>query len=82
MPLWLQVTFAVCSIVVGPLVGYLSAKRGAERGTAVALAVHDTLINEIKSEVAKLRDAKHLHASRITEHEAWIDVLKRKAGIG
>ncbi len=59
----------------------MAAKRGAQKGLEIALAVHDTLLKEIQSEILKLRDAKHEHANRISEHEAWIDVLKRRQGL-
>ncbi len=81
MPAWLTITLAVCSIVIGPLFAHLAAKRGAQQGIAVSLAVLDTHIKEIQREIALLRNAKHEHANRLTEHGADLHVLKRKAGL-
>jgi hypothetical protein len=78
MPLWLAIVFAVCSIVVGPWAAHTAAKRGAQRGLDIALAVHDTLIKEMQREIVMLRQAKHEHAGFLTRHEAEIEVLQRR----
>jgi hypothetical protein len=79
---WLQITLAIAGIVVSPFVAYSAAKRGVQRGIDIASAVHSAQIKEIQSEVVNLRHAKHEIAQRVTEHEAWLAVLRRKAGIG
>lgn len=81
MPTWLQITLALAGVIVGPWVAHAAAKRGAQQGLEIALAVHDTLIKELQKEVAMLRHAKHEHANRLTEHEADLYVLKHKANL-
>lgn len=78
MPTWLQITLAVVALVAPWVSGFF----GVQRGMSVGLAVHEEKIGAMQREIVLLRDAKHTIASRVTEHEAWIDVLKRKAGVG
>lgn len=77
MPTGFEITLTVVALVGPWVAGYF----GVQRGMAVGLAVHGTQIKELQEEVLRLRHAKHDIASRVTEHEAWIDVLKRKSGI-
>lgn len=77
MPVWLQITLAVAGIVVAPFVAHMAAKRGAQRGLEIALAVHDATIAMLKDEVVKLRQAKHDHAGFLTQHEMRIEMLER-----
>lgn len=78
MPTWLQILCAVAALVGPWIAGYF----GMRQGMAVGLAVHEAQIKALQSEVVLLREAKHLIASRVTEHEAWIDVIKNKLGLG
>jgi hypothetical protein len=78
MPTWLQYSLAVLGLLCPWVAGYF----GVQRGMSVGLAVHGDQIRELQAEVLRLRESKHTIAQRVTEHEAWIDVLKRKAGVG
>lgn len=81
MPLWLQIAFAVAAIVVPPLAAYFAAKRGIVRGMEIGMAVHGEQIKSLQNEVVFLRNSKHEHAQRLTQHEAYLAVIKRKLGI-
>jgi uncharacterized protein YneF (UPF0154 family) len=78
MPTWLGILIAVVGLIGPWIAGYF----GVQRGMSVGLAVHSEQIRELQSEIARLRESKHTIAQRVTEHEAWIEVLKRRAGIG
>jgi hypothetical protein len=78
MPIWLQALLGVTAIVGPAVAGYF----GMQRGMAVGLAVHAEQIRYLQNEVSKLRDAKHAIANRVTDHEAWLTVLKNKLGMG
>lgn len=78
IPEWLGIALAVVGLIGPWIAGYF----GVQRGMTVGLAVHAVEIKELQAEVVRLRESKHIIAQRVTEHEAWLDVLKRKAGIG
>lgn len=77
LPDWLQIVIAIIALVGPWIAGYF----GVQRGMAVGIAVHSEQIKQMQTEIVILRESKHVHASRITEHEAWIEVLKTRIGI-
>jgi hypothetical protein len=77
MPIWLEILLGVGALAGPAIAGYF----GVQRGMAVGMAVHSEQIKSMQSEIVSLRNAKHEHAQRISEHEAWIDVLKRRQGL-
>ncbi len=77
MPTWLQITLALVALIAPWVAGYF----GVQRGMAVGMAVHSEQIKSMQSEIVMLREAKHLHGWRITEHEAYLAVSKRKVGM-
>ena len=77
MPIWLEILLGVGALAGPAIAGYF----GVQRGMAVGMAVHSEQIRSMQSEIVMLREAKHLQASRITEHEAYLAVIKRKVGI-
>lgn len=82
MPLWLQIAFAVAAIVVPPLAAYFAAKRGIVRGMEIGMAVHGEQIKRLQEEVALIRIRYHDKlAPMVSEHEAYLAVIKRKLGI-
>lgn len=81
MPIWLQILLAAAAVIVSPTVTYILTKRAVARGIDTALAVHESQLKQHDREIVMLREAKHEHANRLTEHGADIYVLKRKAGL-
>ncbi len=81
MPVWAYLLVAACHIAASVALAVWASRNGANRAAEKAIAVYGEQIHALRDEVVRLRDAKHQHASRITEHEAWLTVLKRKAGV-
>lgn len=63
------------------LTGVIGGVIGAYVGARVLLAEVITDMRWVKDEVVKLREAKHEHAQRITEHEMDLVVVKRRVGL-
>lgn len=78
MSVWLEILVAVAALVCPLIAGYF----GVQRGMAVGLAVHQERLRALEHEVVNLRHAKHDIAQRVTEHEAWLHVIKNKLGMG
>jgi hypothetical protein len=81
MPVWAYIAVAAAHIVASVGLALWASRNGANRAAEKAIAVYGEQISGLREEVVRLRDAKHVHSSRLTEHEAWLHVLKRKAGV-
>jgi hypothetical protein len=76
MPVWLQIFLAITALI-GP---WVAAYYGAQKGTAVAIAVAEVKITALVEEVKSLRQSRHDHAGILAHHELRIEHLERKAG--
>jgi hypothetical protein len=78
MPTWLQITLAVVALLAPWITGYF----GVQSGMAVGMAVNTEQIKRLQEEVLLLRTRYHDRlAPIVTEHEAYLAVIKRKLGI-
>jgi hypothetical protein len=81
MPVWVYIAVAAANIVASVGLALWASRNGANRAAEKAIAVYGEQIHALREEVVRLRDAKHVHATRLTEHEAWLSVLKHRAGV-
>jgi hypothetical protein len=77
MPIWLAIVLAVGALI-GP---WIAAYYGAQKGTAVAIAVGQVQIAALAEEVKSLRESRHEHAGMLTRHEMELEMLARRAGM-
>jgi len=77
MPLWLEITLAIVALI-GP---WIAAYYGAQKGTAVAIAIAEVKVAALAEEVKSLRESRHEHAGMLTRHEMELELLLRRQGV-
>jgi hypothetical protein len=74
---WVAVGVSVVSLLLGPVMSYLAARRGTEVALAVQQERHSALASRVEEDRALARQAKEIHDKRLAAHELEIGLLKR-----